>query len=1445
MKNFATESPTRSPEPDSKRLKVHQKPKKTRYFFQPQNTLAYNPHRQKLNDSTVPPASSHSRLPPVKADAFQPPLHPNHESFVIPSATNNIPQHSSDDSFEGVRWRSGNTPNRRIDTRSLLSSPLKNHDLLQGSVQHQHEDKLVSNDVVDSVLSKYGVNFQNAPAETPKNPRSQSDEGLHTLNRTSPSLQRSKSFDPKSANKHLQLSPSSSRLNTWIDRFATNLPHPSGTSSPQPPKAEPETLTTATNNKKEEDSEDDDPFSDDDTLLAGLRADSFPPLTQIPPPSTACLQDEQKPPTTADIPPNSADVLPTIAVNSETTDKPPSLVDGESLLGLPKQCMASLPHEDSDPFSDDLDVSEIEHCAVKEQTPPVSNEEQLLNELLQEKRPFKEESGAKLSFSRSDFQRYQIISVLPLTYTTQQLRRKQLILTVKNKDDQESKLIVRGEAAELSLAADDIIHVILTSTENPRLIDNTNNLLIWNPDVLISSTVVADQLFCPRKTVLMKRLSFPGESTLPLLIGTIVHEIFQACFISERSDPHYLEQLLRAEIQKRLIEIYSIGDVVDELESKIREHLPFITNWFKAFYKTSCQEVPTNKRNEKIKFSVSEALDIEESVWSPMFGIKGNADVTLKANFVNERSLEQVLLPMEIKTSAQYLSHQAQAALYSLLFKDRYNFDISSFLLVYTLDDASTKKYDISVADLKSLVNLRNRISYFLRNGQRDLPDLMRQQKCDRCMIQQSCMTLNYMTESGTAEDSGLKEGVYEDLTHHLKDKPHYTAYFKYWNELLSQEEHFMTRFNKDLWVLSAQERETDQGKALADLIIKSFDDDDDNRLLYTFAREPNKQGRSMDSTQILKYDKVIVSDQNGHFALSQGYVVDISATHITITTRRRIILTSLKTDKFHRANVLRRSSSQLQSSGDAVVFRLDKDEMFYGMGIARFNLLNLFLVSGDERRRRLIVDLDLPRFGDDKIEWKPEQDHFNPDQRRAVERVLQCKDYSLILGMPGTGKTTLIAHLIKMLTERNKTVLLASYTNSAVDNILLKAKDLEVDFLRIGNPSRVHHDIRRFVPGQEGNKVSSYQEFQNAFVKPKVVAATCLSIRDFAFNIRDHFDYCIIDEASQVSMPLSLGPLRFCDKFVLVGDHYQLPPLVTHPNALVKKGLSQSLFETLAQAHPQSVTELTYQYRMCEDIMSLSNQLIYDNRLKCGSEKVVGRKLQISVENLELIDRKQSASWLHEALVPETKCVFFNHDPIYGIEKVTGENISNETEVELIRQTIEGLCACGVPEKSIGVVTLYRSQLKLLNEAMRHRSAIEILTADRFQGRDKECIIISLVRSNKENKVGDLIKDWRRINVAVTRAMSKLIIFGSVSTLSAAPTIREFVEVFRIKGWIHNLPANAKGVYDLPAANQRTNPTGKENERSQRSVRKLGNKVMGTHPLVKDILMDMNVNRL
>jgi DNA replication ATP-dependent helicase Dna2 len=178
---------------------------------------------------------------------------------------------------------------------------------------------------------------------------------------------------------------------------------------------------------------------------------------------------------------------------------------------------------------------------------------------------------------------------------------------------------------------------------------------------------------------------------------------------------------------------------------------------------------------------------------------------------------------------------------------------------------------------------------------------------------------------------------------------------------------------------------------------------------------------------------------------------VDLTPTEVVIGTNLEIDVDVL----LERTGRLTHSNKQVRPT-----FRIDKDEMLSGTARMRNNLAQLFYpddANGDAKRRRLVVDLEEPLFED---VWAPDPEeipaHLNVDQRQAMRKVLTAKDYALVLGMPGTGKTTTIAEIIVALVNRGKSVLLTSYTHSAVDTILMKLVNTEHKMLRLGNVDKV-----------------------------------------------------------------------------------------------------------------------------------------------------------------------------------------------------------------------------------------------------------------------------------------------------------------------------------------------------------------------------------------------------
>ena len=734
--------------------------------------------------------------------------------------------------------------------------------------------------------------------------------------------------------------------------------------------------------------------------------------------------------------------------------------------------------------------------------------------------------------------------------------------------------------------------------------------------------------------------------------------------------------------------------------------------------------------------------------------------------------------------------------------------------------------------ELIHMVMQRNALATYIRQKV-DLPPMLKSPHlCGQCYAQTPCFIYHRLVEDGNGETSGLKDR-FDEVIRHLN--PAHATFFRKWDDLLTKEEKNIVKVRRELWTMQSAEREK-LGRCFSNVVIEPGsamevqDAPKINRYHYAFVKEKHVSGFSFLESQITVGEPIVISDEKGHFALASGYVTGIRKRRVEAAVDRRLNKARTRRQDFESQDhqsfvgimeVLEEGSASVtrrpEEPQELTSYRIDKDEFSNGMATVRNSLISLMdkTVLGSQPLRRLIVENAAPTFREGPCSYSlgdsVSQESLNVDQRNAIEKVLSAKDYALVLGMPGTGKTTTIAHIIRALTAQGKSVLLTSYTHTAVDNILLKIRHDNIGVFRLGAVAKIHPDVQDFAD-LAGMPMEGIEEIQRAYSRP-VVATTCLGVNHPIFN-QKIFDYCIVDEASQITLPVCLGPIRMARTFILVGDHNQLPPLVQNKEAQ-EGGLDVSLFKMLSDNHPSSMVNLEHQYRMCEDVMSLSNALIYNDRLKCGNIEVARRTVRIPrMEALKQHHHTPSTllsahlnpkavclnpvvalCWIRDLLDPSVKACFVNTDSLLpqSRESETGSRIVNTCEATLCTQLVQALLTTGIPAADLGLITLYRSQLALLKHNLRHQHPpVEMHTADKFQGRDKEVVILSLVRSNESLNVGDLLRDWRRVNVALTRARTKLLIVGSKSTVKGNELLAKCVKFMDQRNWVYDLPRGA-----------------------------------------------------
>ena len=957
--------------------------------------------------------------------------------------------------------------------------------------------------------------------------------------------------------------------------------------------------------------------------------------------------------------------------------------------------------------------------------------------------------------------------------------------------------------------------------------------MILHPDHLIASTVVGDSFTCTRKAVLQDRVKTTSDVSQATVYGHMLHEIFQEAMRANRWDDEFMTTTIENLAAQNLETLYEIQTEIATAVEHLRTRAVELQAWAEIFVsaRPRSDAVVRDRNGASSLMSVNKLLEVEEKVWSPLYGLKGNVDATIQILLENGNEEKTLTVPFELKTGKhQSAAHKAQTSLYSLLLSDRYDIEIACGILYY-MQTSEISKVPTIRHELVPMIMQRNELASYVRHRIELPPMIKRPHVCGKCYAQTPCFIYHKMVDDGNGETSGLGD-TFNNSIKHLNSS--HQQFFSKWDDLLTKEEKDIVKFRRELWTMQSTEREK-VGRCFGGLVIDqaSFHEIEGapkiNRFRYAFTKQHLKPDFSFTESQITLGEPIVISDEKGHFALANGYVTSVRKHKLQVTIDRRLHNARVISKQFNaESNQSFTGIMEVVDNGDGpltqtppqpvepVIYRLDKDEFSNGMAMIRNNLIRLMEkdVSGVQALRRLIVEGVAPTFKPAASAYTiadtSSQGILNVDQRAAIDKVMSAKDYALVLGMPGTGKTTTIAHIIRALVTQGKSVLLTSYTHTAVDNILLKLRSDKIGIFRLGSIAKIHPEVQEFA-ALAGLPLKTIEEIEECYLKP-IVATTCLGINHPIFNQRI-FDYCIVDEASQITLPACLGPIRMARTFILVGDHYQLPPLVQNEDAR-EGGLDISLFKTLSDNHPESVVNLEHQYRMCQDIMTLSNTLIYNGRLKCGTQAVASRSITIphmaaltqhhhNPHTILSTNRKsvcvnptRGSCWLRDLLDPSVKACFINTDPLVPLSREVlesgGNRVTNPCEVTLATQLVETLLTTGVPPTDIGVITLYRSQLALIKASLRHRSGVEMHTADKFQGRDKEVVVLSLVRSNENQLVGDLLKDWRRVNVALTRARTKLLVIGSKSTLVCNELLKDFVELMEGRGWWYDLPVGA-----------------------------------------------------
>ena len=434
-----------------------------------------------------------------------------------------------------------------------------------------------------------------------------------------------------------------------------------------------------------------------------------------------------------------------------------------------------------------------------------------------------------------------------------------------------------------------------------------------------------------------------------------------------------------------------------------------------------------------------------------------------------------------------------------------------------------------------------------------------------------------------------------------------------------------------------------------------------------------------------------------------------------------------------------------------------------------------------------------------------PIPDTLTEEQVGIFKKIIQAKDYFLLWGPPGTGKTSVMLKELVRYFHKEKTgnILLLAYTNRAVDEIcsaidLIHPK-MHQAYVRIGSRYSTNEAYTDRLLSVLSASVNTRRELQAIVDEHRIIVGTVASIAGKRTLLKlKKFEITLIDEASQIPEPMLVGLLPHFQKFVLIGDHLQLPAVVTQNineslvrdadlNKLGLSNLRNSLFERLFLLAKNNnwhhcFAQLSRQGRMHEEVMQFANEYFYENTLKILPEEIPHARKQ--KEPLQIVSKNEDA--LPQQLVRQ-RLHFFD----VPRDESSGQLKTNQFEAKKIVEIIESYLGIykennkDLTTKSIGVITPYRAQIALLQHELKSLGTpaqkITVDTVERYQGGARDIIIISTcVNSELQfNSLVSLSENGvdRKLNVALTRAREQLIIVGNRAVLETNATYKALVE--------------------------------------------------------------------
>lgn len=923
---------------------------------------------------------------------------------------------------------------------------------------------------------------------------------------------------------------------------------------------------------------------------------------------------------------------------------------------------------------------------------------------------------------------------------------------------------------------------------NINLIDveiDANNIyrpkaFVLEPDYLVDVSAVSECFkdFGAEPLLYLSKKFLPFKISAPLMIGNIAN--------------YFLDELMtnpEAKFNEIFPKVFQLNPLAFSLmeNSEIRSIMQKSQRHFVT--------LKTMVHQEFSRFQIQpEDCFLEPSFYSESYGLQGRLDV-----FYQNPDGSKKAAIVELKSGSPFKpnkhgisqNHYTQTLLYDLIIRSTFDnqLDPANYILYSGQQMRQLRYAPVTKAQQYEAIQIRNQLvalertlSNFGKEGRLESLELQGNQLFRKLSPNRFPYVKGFV-----AKDLESFEKAYSNMS------PLERQYFVAFSGLIAREHQLaktgiqgINNINglAALWLNAYEEKENNFDLIGSLTIIENNSKAEEPLIVFQKTAQTNPLANFRQGDISVLYPSSISADDERENTVLNNQIfkctiVEITPKTITVRLRSRQFNTSIF-EKYEYWNI----EHDLLDSSYTAMYR----------GLFQF-------IQFPQEKKDLLLTLRPPHQPEPQEVIASQE--LTKEQQTIFKKIIQAQDYFLLWGPPGTGKTSMmLKHIVgHLLNNTDENLLLLAYTNRAVDEICeaieqlatYAGKPIQDAYLRIGSRYSTAAHFQSQLLNAKISKVANRQRVKDILASHRVFVSTVSSIGSKPELMQlKKFDRVIIDEASQILEPNLVGLLPHFKRFVLIGDHQQLPAVVVQDaeasnvetEELHKIGLHNlrnSLFERLYKrcidnGWDWAYAQLSHQGRMHVDIMDFPNRHFYQGNLKILPPEIPFHKTQLQTVDYQPLTNPT----LLEKQLLEKRILFIptSSDAFSGTSKINRYEAQKVGELIASFKNIYAANERQLTPSCIGVITPYRAQIAQIRDVLSTKeedySWLSIDTVERYQGGARDIILISLC-TNSANQLESLVSLSdegvdRKLNVALTRARKHLVILGNPELLRRSP---------------------------------------------------------------------------